>query len=90
MALVETTGDYEGKLGGGESIAPGEGVVVQWASPRLAPLSGHVASLDEQRRDGRGQPNREAQGKNVVGDPGNSRSQGREGRGAVRHKAEEE
>jgi hypothetical protein len=78
MALVKTTNNYEGKLGGGESIVPGEVVVVQWASPGLSPLYGHVVSLDEQKRDGLGRLNRQAQGKNVVGDPWNSPSQGKE------------
>jgi hypothetical protein len=68
VALVKTTGDYEGELGGGESIRSGEGVIVQRASPGLASFSGHVAILDEQRRDGRGRPYKQAQGKKVVGD----------------------
>jgi hypothetical protein len=61
----ETTGDNEGELGGGEMIASSEGTVIQWASPRLASLPGHDASLDEHRRDGCGWVQR----KKVVEDP---------------------
>jgi hypothetical protein len=54
VALVETTGDNEGELGRGETIAPTEGTVIQWASPGHSSLPGHDASLDKQRRDGHG------------------------------------
>jgi hypothetical protein len=73
MVFPETTGDNEGELGRGETIASSVGTVIQWASPGLASLPGHVASLDEWNQRRRGW----AQSKKVVEDPEKAEEQTR-------------